>query len=62
MHHMEQKRTVSHVRGGPFVTARGALVKKISDKTEGIVIFLLHCGVRPSLHPVKSPLPEMTHP
>lgn len=62
MQHMEKQTTVSHVLAGPFVMVRRALVKKVNKQTEGIVISLLHCGVRPSLHPVKSLLPEMTHP
>lgn len=49
--------------GGAIMVLRGAPVKKNnSHHAEGVVISLLWCGVSPSLHPVKSPLPEMTHP
>lgn len=65
MHNVETERTIcqSCMRSwGLFVLVREVLVKKINHQTEGMVISLRHCGINPPLHPVKSPLPEMTHP
>lgn len=61
MPHLVPKKAVCPLVLGPIMVIWGDPLKN-SRRTEGAVISLLWCGVSPSLHPVKSPLPEMTHP